>query len=42
MSDSETGPIVFKKKKVKSLRQRKRSCDNDSEDEETKNIRYVI
>lgn len=33
MSDSETVPVVFKKKKFKSLRQRKRSHSDDSEGE---------
>lgn len=40
MSENESKePIIFKKKKVKSLRQRKRSVESDSDEEDTKKIR---
>lgn len=42
MSDIEAMPILFKKKKNKSYRQRKRSAEGDSEDEDTRKIRYTI
>lgn len=41
MSDTETAPVVFKKKKIKSIRQRKRSHSDES-DNETESIRYLI
>lgn len=42
MSNLEQAPVIFKKKKVKSLRQRKNLNEDDTNEDDNENIRYQL